>query len=88
MQGSMHYVVFIAAAFQIDLFVVYLLQVKDYDPSIPQTDLAHFSRPGSAYAMRSQSLRGDINPRKVHVPIYPWPGRFSYDLHKCVSKVF
>ncbi|XP_038049014.1 ankyrin repeat domain-containing protein 49-like [Patiria miniata] len=41
-------------------------KVKDYDPSIPQTDLAHFSRPGSAYAMRSQSLRGDGNKHKTY----------------------
>ncbi|XP_071792177.1 uncharacterized protein [Asterias amurensis] len=40
-------------------------KVKDYDPSIPQ-DLAHFSRPGSAYAMRSQSLRGDSNQNKSY----------------------
>ncbi|XP_033628878.1 uncharacterized protein LOC117291343 [Asterias rubens] len=40
-------------------------KVKDYDPSIPQ-DLAHFSRPGSAYAMRSQSLRGESNQNKSY----------------------
>ncbi|XP_019628302.1 PREDICTED: ankycorbin-like [Branchiostoma belcheri] len=33
-------------------------KVKDIDPTMPQSDLAHFSRPGSAYVMRSQPLRG------------------------------
>jgi len=30
------------------------------DPTqMPQSDLAHFSRPGSAYIMRSQPFRGE-----------------------------
>ncbi|CAH1250098.1 CDKN2A [Branchiostoma lanceolatum] len=33
-------------------------KVKDIDPNLPQSDVAHFSRPGSAYVMRSQPLRG------------------------------
>ncbi|XP_022107355.1 ankyrin repeat domain-containing protein 49-like [Acanthaster planci] len=50
-----------------DLIRLNIVQkVKDYDPSIPQTDLAHFSRPGSAYAMRSQSLRGEGNKNKTY----------------------
>eukprot|EP00058_Branchiostoma_floridae_P002153 XP_002587641.1 hypothetical protein BRAFLDRAFT_96484 [Branchiostoma floridae] len=33
-------------------------KVKDTDPAIPPSDVLHFSRPGSAYVMRSQPLRG------------------------------
>ncbi|XP_071476745.1 cyclin-dependent kinase inhibitor 2A-like [Diadema antillarum] len=33
-------------------------KVKDYDPTIPRSDYAHFSRPGSAYVIKSQPMRG------------------------------
>ncbi|XP_013381696.1 ankyrin repeat domain-containing protein 49 [Lingula anatina] len=36
-------------------------KVSSDDASVPQSDIAHFSRPGSSYAMRSQSLRGNWN---------------------------
>ncbi|KAK3082997.1 hypothetical protein FSP39_011184 [Pinctada imbricata] len=34
-------------------------RVKTEDPSVPRSDFAHFSRPGSAYVIRSQPLQGD-----------------------------
>ncbi|XP_033113850.1 ankyrin repeat domain-containing protein 50-like isoform X2 [Anneissia japonica] len=36
-------------------------KVKQSDPTIPTSDYTHFSRPGSAYVMKGQSLRGDSN---------------------------
>ncbi|XP_041452784.1 ankyrin repeat domain-containing protein 49-like [Lytechinus variegatus] len=36
-------------------------KVKDYDPTMPSSDYAHFSRPGSAYVMKSQPMRANDN---------------------------
>ncbi|XP_072015915.1 cyclin-dependent kinase inhibitor 2A-like [Amphiura filiformis] len=38
-------------------------KVKGFDPSIPKSDYAHFSRPGSAYVMRSQPMAGGTSAR-------------------------
>ena len=44
--------------------IFFSLQVKGFDPSIPKSDYAHFSRPGSAYVMRSQPLKGSTSERR------------------------
>ncbi|CAH1800241.1 unnamed protein product, partial [Owenia fusiformis] len=46
-----------------DLIKLNIVQkVKTEDPGLSRSDYAHFSRPGSAYAMRPQPMRGYSDP--------------------------
>lgn len=39
-------------------------KVSHNDASVPPEDVAHFSRPGSSYAMRSQTIERSRDPRR------------------------